>query len=180
VDIAENVSTPCFSYSDLRRELDLVLRDSASDSRGNGDSRDGAGKEIHDWFYLMDGEAHRRVSNAIADCLPEDRVVDAGTCSRHLHRLEDSPKGSREYVSRALRHKLRLPPDWSFRQMKRVPASSSRWLKSRYYFGVSQVADLTARIERTARERGGECKPVNVELAVGLHGFSGGTITMSC
>jgi hypothetical protein len=181
VDIAENVSTPCFSYSDLRRQLDLVLaRGSCATGQPNPDSDDTAAREIHDWFYLMDGEAHTRVGNAIADCLPEDRVVDPRICSRYLHRLEDSPGGSREYFSRALRHKLRLPPDWSFRRMAQVPASSSRWLKSRYYFGVSQVADLTARIEGIWREHNSECKPVSVKPAIGLHGYSGGTITMSC
>lgn len=148
IPTAESVSIPCTSYPEMKGSLDAILGNqhaSASVAAAAAAMADVVGA----WFFRNDGLAHRRVGDAIEQSLPARREVDDARCrAEHAHRSG----GVLHRGAAALRRTLGLPPDWSFRRMRRTHARP--WEETGKYFDASSVADLAGRIDSARRTQG--------------------------
>jgi surface carbohydrate biosynthesis protein len=154
--MAEMVSVPCEAYGDLRARLDAIFSGTYG---APGEIRSAIDCVTRDWFFRADGLAHRRVSDAVLARLGGSRIVDERRCERLLYGLNGAAGVTAVDLGCALRYRLRLPPDWSFRQLRRVPTQN----KPGKSFGVADVRALTDRIQRIEAAHG--ARPVTVTAA---------------
>ena len=143
---AESVSDPCASYQDLRERLDASLDGSY---RSPDAIQAAVGEVVREWFYRNDGLAYDRVSTALLQSLNGNGHVDRRTCLRHLCGLDGSSGFGAGRLGGELRYALGLSPDWSFKQLRRVP--NTGWTRTGKYFGVPEVEHLVASIQEPAR-----------------------------
>jgi hypothetical protein len=156
--VAEEVSIPCESLEALTDTVRQILdgRPVASPELGKRRRR-----VIHDWFFEADGRAHRRVTDAIGECLVEAADVDAALCRRFLYGVEkNGSRGGRRIGSR-LRHALRLSPHWSFRKMRPVVPS----LRPEKTFAAAEVSALVKNVADLRALAGERTRPLSVSLA---------------
>jgi surface carbohydrate biosynthesis protein len=155
--MAEMVSVPCEAYGDLRARLDAIF---GGTYEAPAHIRSAIDAVTQDWFFRVDGLAHRRVSDAVFQRLGGLPTVDERQCERLLYGLDGvSRVGPVDLARRALRYRLRLPADWSFRRFRRVP----RYYKPGKAFGVTDVRALTEWIQGVDAAAG--VRPVTVTAA---------------
>ena len=163
--MVDAVSDPCATYPELRDRLRAVLDgtyspDPALEARVAG--------VVGDWFHRIDGDAHRRVAEAILAHLPERREVDDEACERILHGLGD-PQPWRSRVPRLVRSRLGLPPEFSFRRLG--APSPGDWLAPDQRFSVDDVAAVPTRLHGARREAGLPASRLSVGRAHERPGF---------
>ncbi len=173
--VAEAVSVPCADYATLREVVAAVLD---GDFVMPTDVADAIARMTHQYFHVLDGDAHQRVADAMMATLDGPRTVDVAECTRLLyHFAGDQPRPVPVIAAGHVRRALRLTPDFSFRQLRRVP--EQRWPRTAKYFGADHVQRLADAIGAQARAREEGFGPVEVGLARergecrdGYHGHS--------
>lgn len=140
------VSIHCASEEELRDGLDRALRGEA----GILDPvRDSLRDVLAQWFAEVDGAAHRRVGDAVLECLREGGGrVSLDRCRDALEHLDSPQAGWRDRARAHLRRALRLSPHWSFRQWREVADLS--WDQSARYFGVREVQGIVDALQPAA------------------------------
>jgi surface carbohydrate biosynthesis protein len=176
---AEAVSDPCESYEDMRQRLDAVF----DDAYQSPDAIQAAiGDVVRDWFHRNDGMAHARVTGALQHLLPKNGHVDRRRCVRHLCGLDGSSGLGATRIGGELRYLFGLSPDWSFRQLRRMP--NREWTRTAKYFGVPEVERLIGNIRGVRAARGDQTRPVLVLAARDtgeyLRPHEGHAITLRC
>jgi surface carbohydrate biosynthesis protein len=175
--VAEEISTPCDGYDDLRATAAAILdhRWQAPPSIAAAITRVTAG-----WFHAIDGQAHRRAADAIMAQAASPTVIDQRACSRHLYGLGINGLRQLTDVGRWTRLRLGLNPDWSFRHMRRV--RWSEWDRSDKAFTAADVARLASRIDRVARAAEGTTVAVTLAKEAGecSHGYDARSVRMAC
>ncbi|MGZ8411867.1 MAG: surface carbohydrate biosynthesis protein [Gemmatirosa sp.] len=173
--VAEAVSVPCADYAALRDTVRAVL---------DGDFvlpaavAEAIARMTREYFHVLDGNAHQRVADAVLGVLQGPRTVDVAACTRLLyHFAGDQPRPAPVVAAGHVRRALRLTPDFSFRQLRRVP--EQRWPRTAKYFGADGVQRLADTIGALGRARAEGFGPVEVGLARergecrdGYHGHS--------
>lgn len=171
--MSEEVSLPCADYSELRDAVGAALSGTFVLPPAQ---RTAICRVTSDWFHVIDGRSHVRVAEAVEAALPRKRRVDERVCERLLYGLDGTRRPFSETAGRAIRHRLRLGPDWSFRRMRQAP--SRWWDGSDKAFTASDVAAIANRVWR--RRTNGDGLPFAIEPArdVGecLHGTYGRAI----
>jgi hypothetical protein len=147
------VSDQCEAYDDMRARLNAIF---AGTYATPGEVRRAIDGVTRDWFFRADGLAHRRVSDAVFGRLGGSRTVDERRCERLLYGLDGAAGVTAVDLGCALRYRLRLPPDWSFRRLRRVPTQN----KPGKSFGVADVRALADGIQRIEAAHG--ARPVTV------------------
>lgn len=179
VPAAEEVSIPCNSYQKLRAMVKEILSGSYEPTVA---IRRRIERVVGAWFYRADGLAHQRVSDTVGACLGGARDVDERLCTRLLYSLGNGSRKDLSYLAANLRCGFGLSPDWSFRQMRKVPLLS--WTRTDKFFGVADVRSLTERVQTASQEHGFAARPVQVEFARTrddyLQKYHGHSITLSC
>lgn len=117
------------------------------------------------WFSTVDGCAHRRVADAILDCLADSTPrVSLDRCCEALEKLDMPQATWRDRARARAKRLLRLSPDWSFRQWREVTDLS--WDRSARYFGAQEVQAIVRALEPAAAQACAEsCRGVLVESA---------------
>lgn len=131
----EAVSLSCAGEEDLEDRLEELL-----DGTGAPPLTARAREVVREWFFELDGDAHRRVASALRE-LVEGSGGSTGPDRRLCRRLHYRPdrEGPRQRASSSLRRSLRLPRSWSFRRMA-VAGGAPRWDRSRKAFDRRTVA----------------------------------------
>jgi surface carbohydrate biosynthesis protein len=155
--MAEAVSVPCDSYDELREAVKGILE--GRESQKGADSHV-ARRVTREWFYRIDGLAHRRVSDTLLQSVEPGVEIDRRFCGRRLYGLDGSGGGGLAGLGRRVRHLLNLPPDWSFRSMRASPPE--HWSKTDQFFDASAVRDLAERIQACRRAQGLAARKVEV------------------
>jgi hypothetical protein len=146
IPFAEAVSVPCATYEQLGLELARIM-----EVGGVSDQAAEAAREsLTDWFFRLDGFAHRRVADAIVEHLPVTRSVDVDRCVANLYQLRDPTHTAGQRLAARVRHTLRLSPAWAFRQWR--VADGESWRQSDKRFGVADVVELVRRIRVASGE----------------------------
>ena len=161
--IVESVSAPCGSYAEMREVLERILGGQyvATDALRNTVSG-----VVADWFYRVDGEAHRRVADRVLAHLPDRREVDDRQCSALLHGLDGRRERLARRAPRLVRRQLGLPPEWSFRQLRTV--QPAKWLASDQHFTAADAQGIADAIVRHRRADGERTRAVRA-MAAHLH-----------
>lgn len=172
--LPESVSVPCPDYGSLKHALVEILDgvfDVPSEVKKNHDS------VVESWFYRTDGEAHRRVADAILGSLPDARP-DAKKCLKALYRVNGRKRMSKAYLANASRYALGIAPDWSFRK-----GPSADGGKSHHSFSEADVDSLVSAITAVKAEE----SPKAVRVASANDGgayladsYRGRSIVMTC
>jgi surface carbohydrate biosynthesis protein len=174
--MAENVSIPCESFEALASTVRQILEGRYVASPDLAEQRR---KVIHDWFFEMDGMAHRRVTAAICESLVEAVDVDTKLCRRFLYGVEKGGPQSGKSIGSRLRYALRLSPHWSFGRMKAVVA----FPRSEKAFTAAQVETQLRNIAGLRARAGEQTRPIIVSLAREngeySHGFRGHAVTLA-
>jgi hypothetical protein len=160
VPAAEEVSIPCMSYEKLRSTLQEIL---GGTFKPPTTIRPRIEKVINTWFYRADGLANKRVSDTVSSCLKGPREVDERICKKFAYNLEPSSRNFFSHLAGNIRQRFGLSPDWSFRQMRKVPTLS--WNDSNKSFGVAEVQILTDRVREAFQAQGHLVRPVRASLA---------------
>lgn len=174
----EAVSEQFADYEALRSSVGRWLEGTASPPAELEQRRAAV---IQDWFFRIDGEAHKRVADAICRHLPPRRQVDEARCGLNLHGLDGTRRPLGEQLGRITRQRLGLSPEWSFRAMRtRGPGG---WRETDQYFGVAEVERALARVAGCRRAAGEAQEDVTVSLARDrgdcLHGLKGQSVTVA-
>jgi hypothetical protein len=150
----EAVSLKCADYAGLRSLLDdqlAGLLETPPETKANIDSVIGSS------FFRNDGLAHRRVADAVLSSLDRSKVVDTAACRRLLYGLHHQRRVALRFLDR-VRYHLRLPPNWSFRQMRVV---DDRVLDEDH--NVSRISELVEAI--AVAKQSEQPVPVRVDRA---------------
>lgn len=140
IPFAEAVSISCATYDQLRLELVRIM-----DRGGTSDEVAEARRaSLMEWFFRLDGLAHRRVADTITERLPATRTVNMRACTANLYQLGDPTRSVGQRLGARVRYALRLSPAWAFRQWR--VADGEAWRQSDKRFGVDDVAELVRRI----------------------------------
>ncbi len=172
---AELVSVPCGSYGELRAELDEIM---AGRHEPPARVRRAIASVTNDWFLCADGRAHERVSDVVIQAADGQRSVDRARCERFLYGLDDAGARGPGKVGRAVRHRLGIPPDFSFRQLRLV----ARQNKPGKSLDVGAVRSLLQRIERVRSGTGARAHAVTAAPAHShyLRRFLGESVALTC
>lgn len=178
--MSEAVSVGCESPEDVCSTLEMVL---AGTYEPDAELRRETECVISEWFHRRDGLAFRRVADAVSAATTGERKVDEELCRRFMHGLYVDERNSDPHFAHRIRHLLGVSPHWSFRRLRSVP--EEWWAESDKVFTPEQVRTLASRVERAARDSGGEVRPVNVhssrESGRYIHrSFLGQSVTLSC
>jgi hypothetical protein len=177
--IAESVSVPCESYSHMRSLLESILR---GDYQPASRIQRAIQTVIEDWFFSIDGQSHKRVSEAILQKMSNKRSVDERLCARFLSGLHGNSPWNLSHLANLVRYNLNLSPDWSFRQLGRI--STARWSQTGKYFSVADVRNVTEQIHRVLRCGRNNIRPVEAGLARVRGDYSnhylGHSVTLTC
>lgn len=157
---AEEVSTACNSYEDLRGITSEILAGSYNTPAG---TRRVIKRVIGKWFYHADGLAHERVASALIPHLNGEREVDERLCAKILHGVNSEAGWNFERLGRTVRYAFNLSSDWSFRHLRKVP--SMAWATTNKFFGVEQVRRLAEQVHAAAAANGCASRPVSVGYA---------------
>lgn len=141
----EAVSLDCADFPTLRSMLDDQLAGSLETPPETKAKIDDV---IASSFFRNDGLAHRRVADAILASFDPATVVDPAACRRLLYGLHHSRPVAHRALDR-MRYHLRLPPNWSFRQMRvvDVPVADDDHTVSR----ISLLVEAIANAKRSER-----------------------------
>jgi surface carbohydrate biosynthesis protein len=173
--MTEAVSIPCESAEMLSGTVRQILEGRYADSPDLAERRRGV---IHDWFFEIDGMAHRRVADAIGACLVKASAVDAALCRHFLYGAEQGGSQGRDPIGSRLRRALRLSPNFSFRKMRTVVSS----LQPKKAFAAAEVEALLRTVTDLRIRAGEPTLPVFVSLAKGngeySHGFRGHAVRL--
>src|SRR5690606_39150283 len=156
--MAEDVSLPCDRSPMLR---DAVAAALSGPFELPPPQQAAIDRVTGDWFHTIDGRSHLRVGEAVEAGLPRERRVDERLCERLLYGLDGTRRPAAETAARAIRHRLHLGPDWSFRRMRQAP--SRWWDRSDKAFTAPDVAAVAGRILRPGGH--GARMPVTIDLA---------------
>ena len=174
---AEEVSTACISYEDLRTIAGEIL---AGCYDTPADTKRALKRVIGKWFYDADGLAHQRVAGAVIPYLNGEREVDERLCAKFLYGVNIGAGWNFERLGRTVRYACNLSSDWSFRHMRKVPSSS--WETTNKFFGVEQVRRLADRVRAASAANGYAARPLRVEFARGtsdyVRDYHGHSITL--
>ena len=145
--MAEAVSVGCPDSATLLDEVRRVLagrwsRPPALEAAVTG--------TVERWFHRADGNANARVAAVILAAVPARRMVDDAACRRRLYGLSES-EASWDGAGRRIRYHLRMPPDWSFRRLRRVDPG----LYDHKRIPAAELADLLGRISLAAPRTAG-------------------------
>ena len=157
---AEEVSTACISYQDLRGRVDEIL---AGCYDTPADTQRAIKRVIGKWFYYADGLAHQRVADVVVSHLNGAREVDERLCAKILYGVNSGAGGNFERLGRTIRYAFNLSSDWSFRHMRKIPSLS--WATTNKFFGVEQVRKLAEQVQSAAAANGYAASPLRVEFA---------------
>jgi len=159
---AEAVSVPCGSYGELHEALGSIV---AGEWITPPAVVDAIAAVTRDWFHSRDGQSHRRVAEVLMGEVARGRQVRLTECDRLLY---VDPEGSGlsmlQWMGSQVRRGLHLPPDWSFRAMRRAP--DERWPTTSKYFGAEEVRSLASRIVAVARAKGGALGEMRVSVGL--------------
>jgi surface carbohydrate biosynthesis protein len=177
--VVESVSVQCQSYNEMRTTLDMIL---SGHSMHSDTQRQTIDTIIQDWFYQIDGLAHRRVGQAILSRLADRRRVDEALCARYLHGLDGTRRPARAQMPRMVRHRIGLSPDWSFRQMRSIP--DQEWAQTDQYFDAAGARNLLDRVLTAHQAAGQTLRPIRVAQARDQGDYQqhyfGHSVTLSC
>ena len=175
---AEAVSEGCATYAALRDRVGAALAGAyvmPADVRRQLDGVIAAN------FFRIDGVAHERVRDVILSSIRAGDSALDDVCSRYLYDEGPGAETIGTRVGRRVRRRLGLNPEFSFAQMRTVPAAA--WERSDKQFSVDDVRRLVDRIGTARRAAGQEPAAVRVHLARedgGLaHGFHGHTVMLT-
>ena len=143
--VVDAVSERCADYGELLGHVRAALDGRYAPSPALAERRPAA---LHEWFHVVDGQAHRRVAEVVLAELPEGREVDDRACRRWLHGVGE-PHPWRKRAPRLLRQQLGLPPEFSFRRL-RTPQPDA-WLASDQRFTPADVRAALAAPPATRR-----------------------------
>jgi hypothetical protein len=156
----EAVSVPCHSYAEMQEKLDVIL---AGQYRPSETVQTAIDQVVADWFYRIDGQAHRRVAETVLRHLDGARRADRRRCRYHLYGLRAVQQPMTRQASRWLRYALGLSPDWSFTRMRVVDEGSLEG--SAKYFGAQEVRQFLELLQATAGPPTGAARGITVALA---------------
>jgi surface carbohydrate biosynthesis protein len=152
--MSEEVSVPCETQDELARTITEIL-----DGRHVASPALAARRRevLKDWFFESDGMAHRRVAQAVGECLGAGAPPDADLCRRFLYGVGNGdgvgiPLGSR------LRHALRLSPHWSFAKWAPVVPLP----RPEKAFGAPEVEALIRRVAELKARAGERSRSISV------------------
>jgi hypothetical protein len=178
--MAEAVSVPCASYEEMRSVVQQIF---AGTYTPTPELQRSIETTIYDWFYQIDGQAHKRVNEALLASLPAQRGVDEALCSRILYSLDSALTDVPALLPRALRYSLGLSPDWSFSRMRAVPSRGLAGLRKDKYFDEKDVRHFIDRIAPIFQAEDPTIKPVMAMLSREhgdyLHDYHGHSVTMT-
>lgn len=156
----EAVSLKCPDYATLRSMLDDQL---AGGLETPPETREMIDNVIGSAFFRNDGLAHRRVADAIMASLDRSKRVDTAACRKLLYGLHHKGSTAQRLMNRT-RYHLRLPPTFSFRNMK---VGSETHPDEEH-----NVGRITALVDAIARAKAAENPaPVRVERAQDAGGY---------
>jgi len=156
--VAEMVSVPCDSYSELRTELDAIF---SGYYQVSARLRQAVESVTHDWFLSTDGQAHQRVCDAVMGSVGGGPPVDQERCEQFLYGLNGGGVRSPRDFGQAVRHWLHIAPDFSFRRMRQI-ATRNKPGKS---LDLDEVRSLIVRMERVRKHDGRSATTVTAALA---------------
>jgi hypothetical protein len=142
---AEAVSVACQSYEEMRSTLEEIVGSRYAPLAGVAAAIE---EVVGEWFYRIDGEAHRRVAEQVLRHVDGPRRVDRRQCKRLLYGLNRIKEGLTVRASSRVRYALNMSPDWSFTRMRVVTADG--WKQQSKYFDATEVRELADRIQTTA------------------------------
>jgi surface carbohydrate biosynthesis protein len=178
--MAEAVSVPCSSYQYMRSIVQQIF---AGTYAPTTELQHAIETTIYDWFYKIDGQAHKRVNEALLASLPDRRCVNETLCSRILYGLDRPVSKLPSLLSPLLRYSLGLSPNWSFSQMRNVPSRGLRGLRKDKYFDATQVQQIIEHIKPIYQAKDSDMKPVKAALSRErgeyLHNYYGHSVTLA-
>lgn len=176
IPFAEAVSVPCATYDELRAQLERIIPGGEVPA---GQS-EAAARFLPQWFGPLDGQAHRRVADAIRAHLPGERRVDTGRCAAHLYQLDAQARAAGARLAAHLRYALRLSPAWSFRHWR--VADAEDWHGSDKAFGPADVSRIWHAVRAVLSHAGGSVTDLMISPSVGQYpraaGAPGHSVTM--
>jgi surface carbohydrate biosynthesis protein len=167
--VVESVSVPCESYKELRETVASIL---AGRYAVPDEVRCNAERVLADWFFRIDGLAHRRVAETILANLEGGRRVDEALCALFLHGLDDATHSPADRVARKVRYRFGLTPEWSFRHFRAVEPLD--WAATDQFFDAGAVRDIAGRVLEAAPANGSGAGRLVVEQARDARGGRGG------
>jgi surface carbohydrate biosynthesis protein len=177
--MAESVSVPCESYSQMRLLVESIL---CGSYQPTFHIQRAIQTVIEDWFFSIDGQSYRRVSDAILHCINIKRAVDDRLCARFLSGLHGNQPWSLTHLANLFRFTFNLSPDWSFRQLRRI--STPGWSQTGKMFKLADVQSVTESIHRVIRSRRANVRPVIASLSRERGDYSnhylGHSVTLIC
>lgn len=159
--VAEAVSVPCQDYGTLHDAVRDVLAGTHRPPAAVAEARE---RTIREYFHVQDGGAHLRVADALMAAVDGPRTVREDECTRLLYHFAGDQRPSAPVRAAGhVRRALRLTPDFSFRQLRRVP--EQRWPRTAKYFGAETVQRLVEGLGAQPRAQREGFGPVSVGLA---------------
>jgi surface carbohydrate biosynthesis protein len=162
--VAEEVSVRCETEDELSQALQSILSD---DFECPAYIQHRLEEVIDEWFYRVDGQAHRRVADAILCALNgPGPCLSINECRDMAYGLGRSGTSLRRRVGVTLGKTLGLSVHWSFRRWGPVLTDLSWWDTSEKYFDADQVRALVDAIQACAQDASKEpLRKVGVALA---------------
>lgn len=113
--IPESVSLACADYQQLKTQLEAILTGRfemphSTQARINS--------IVRDWFHVVDGQAYKRVADAILGTLSTNVKPDTNKCKKFLYKVAGNGSTGSAMAGNRARYYFNLPPAFDFRKMK--------------------------------------------------------------
>lgn len=139
VEVLDRAGTACRDHGELRGRLEAALANGAA--RNPADDPAGERRRaLHEWFFEVDGQAHRRAAETLLEAVADDDGpgTDPARCPRLHYRPPGGSPGAVGRLTAAVKRTTGLPASWSFRRL-RDTAPGARWDASAKAFDVPEV-----------------------------------------
>ena len=148
VEVLERAAVACESPEELRARLEGVLSGTGA---GTPDEAAACRAAVFEWFFESDGEAHRRVADALLDSADGAPGPDRRRCRRLHYRPPGPARRAASRLAAGAKEALGLPVSWSLRRLAATDPAA-RWDASAKAFHAPAVEALIASIAAAAPE----------------------------
>lgn len=151
VEVLDRAGTACRDHEELRERLEAAL----SNGRAGDAASDPAGKRhrqaLHEWFFEVDGQAHRRAADALLEAVAGDDGPgpDLARCRRLHYRPPGGPPGPVSRLAVGVKRATGLPASWSLRRL-RDTAPATGWDASAKAFDAPEVQRIVDALTAAA------------------------------
>lgn len=147
VEVLDRASVACRDPAELRRRLEAALSDGRA---GGSEELPDCRAAVRDWFFEVDGEAHRRVAEALLEIVADGGPgPDVGRCRRLHYRPPGRRGGLLSSLGTEAKRRLGLPVSWSLRRLAATDPAAG-WDASAKAFAAHDVRGLVESIAAAA------------------------------